>query len=310
LLDVVAVGNINVDLAVELSRIPGPDEKLVAKRHYITLGGAAANFAIACVRLGLTCGLIARVGQDPMGEIALRALSHEGIDIRHVKICPGLSTGVALVLWISGSRGVVSCRGANDALSPADLDRVYLSSAKLILGASLRLPLAKALAEACSGLGITLVLDPGGTLASYNLSELSNVLRDVDIFTPNEVELARITGLKDIKAAAEAAWSHGPKLVVVKAGPRGCFIFDGQEFLRIRALKPAEFVDPTGAGDAFNAGLALGLLKGLEPVQSAELGVAMATLKIGRKGASNMPTLKELKAFLARVGWRWLLDKI
>ena len=304
------MGNVNIDLTVRLPRLPGPDEKLVAKQYYMALGGAAANFAVACVRLGLSCGLIARVGQDPLGEMALRALSHEGVNTRHVKISPDLPTGMALVLWAGGSRGVVSCRGANDALSPSDLDRIYLSSAKLILGASLRLHLAEALVEACSSLNVPLILDPGGTLAPHSLDELSCILRDVDVFTPNEVELAKITGLKDIRAAAEAVWSCGPRLVVVKAGPRGCFIFDGQELLRVKALKPAEFVDPTGAGDAFNAGFALGLLRGLKPVQSAELGVAVATLKISRRGASNMPTLKELRTFLAQVGWHQLLDKI
>jgi len=249
------------------------------------------------------------VGLDQLGRMALRELEERGVDVSHVRTCPDAPTGMALILWAGDVRGLVSCRGANDRLSPLDLDEDYLSSARLVLGASLRLEVAEALARACHR-GQILILDPGGTLARHGLEELRAFLEDVDVFTPNEVELTRITGLEDLKEAIRALWSAGPKLVIVKAGPRGCFLYDGEDLIHLKALRPPELVDPTGAGDAFNAGLALGLLRGLKPVEAARLGIALATLKLGRKGASNMPGIGELRSFLARLGWLDLLKAL
>ncbi|RLI07483.1 hypothetical protein DRO32_03805, partial [Candidatus Bathyarchaeota archaeon] len=193
----VAVGNVNLDLTVLVERPPSPDEKLVAHRHYLGLGGAATNFSVACARLGLSCGLVAKVGSDPLGEMALRRLEAEGVDISHVSACPDAPTGLALILWTREGRGLVSCRGANDRLSPEDLEeaRPYLSSARVVLGASLRLDVAEALASICSG-GPRLILDPGGTLASHGIGELSGILSSTFIYAPNEVELYRSTGLR------------------------------------------------------------------------------------------------------------------
>ena len=312
LFDVMAVGNVNVDLTVSLPRPPGPDEKLVADRCRLCLGGAATNFSIACARLGLEVGLIAVVGDDALGRMALEVLKAEGIDVSYVRKAREALTGLALILEVKGARGLVSCRGANDLLSPSDVDFDRISKAKIVLGASIRLEVARALASACLEARRPLVLDPGGTLASHSLRELEPVLRATYVFTPNRVELFRITGLRELEKAIEVAWSSGPELVVVKAGEDGCFIFDGSSLEHLEAIKPmSRVVDPTGAGDAFNAGLVLGLLKGLRPARAAELGMAVAALKLGRPGASNMSTLEELKALLSsRPGFSGILKAL
>ncbi len=312
LLDVIAVGNVNVDLTVSLPRPPGPDEKLVADRCRLCLGGAATNFSIACSRLGLATGLIAVVGDDALGRMALEALETEGIDVSYVRRAREALTGLALVLETGGTRGLVSCRGANDLLSPSDVSPERVSKARMVLGASIRLEVARALASACLEARRPLVLDPGGTLASHGLKELGPVLKATYVFTPNRVELSRITGLEELEKAVEAVWSSGPELVVVKAGRDGCFVFDGSSLEHLGAVEPVgRIVDATGAGDAFNAGLVLGLLKGLEPALAAELGMAVAALKLGRAGASNMPTLEELRAFLSsRPGFSAILKAL
>ncbi len=307
--DVVAVGNVNIDITARIGRWPGPDEKLIAEWAHVCVGGAATNFAIACTRLGLSCALLAAVGDDPLGELALRFLREEGVDVECVSRVPGARTGIALILWAGQSRGLVSCRGANDLLSPEHIDVAYLASSRLVLAASIRLRVVEAIASACSELDIPLFLDPGGTLASHRLAELRRVLKAVKAFLPNEVELSKITGLKDVRAACEAIASSDVELVAVKAGPRGCFVYDGERLSHVEALRPGRIVDPTGAGDAFNAGLALGLLRGLDPICSARLGVALATLKLGRLGASNMPSLGELRALLSSMGWLGLLGE-
>jgi len=308
--DVIAVGNVNVDITASIPRWPRGDEKLVAERAHVCLGGAAANFAIACSRLGLSCGLIAVVGGDALGELALEELEARGVDVSHIARIEGAHTGMALILRAGQSRGIISCRGANEALSPEHIDMAYLASARLVLAASIRLGVAEALASACSELGIPLFLDPGGTLASRSLHELRDVLRAVQAFLPNEVELSKITGLKDIRASCEALASLGVRLVAVKAGARGCFIYDGERLLHVGALRPKRIVDRTGAGDAFNAGFTLGRLTGLSMLDSARLGIALATLKLGRPGASNMPDLGELRAFLTSIGWERLLEAV
>ena len=309
--EVIAIGNVNVDITIRVSRLPGPDEKLLADEHYVCLGGAATNFAIACARLGLSCGLIACVGQDPPGKLALEALRAEGVDVSHVRAVADAPTGLALILWAGGRRGLVSCRGANDVLASLGLDEGYLSEAKMVLAASVSPELARKLAAACDRLAVPFVLDPGGPLSAERLDRLQDVLARTHVFTPNRVELTKMTGESDIVKAIESAREAGPDLVVVKAGPDGCFVFDGSSLAHVRALEPpGGLVDPTGAGDAFNAGLVLGLLRGLRPMDAARLGVALATLKLARRGASNMPSLEELRSFLAALGWHELLARL
>jgi len=306
--DVVAVGNVNLDIMARIPYWPKEDEKLVAEQAHVCLGGAAANFAIACSKLGLSCGLIAVVGDDVLGHLVLKALGKEGVDVSHIAHAHGAHTGIALVLQAGSSRGLVSCRGANDLLSPEHIDIAYLASSRLVLAASVRLQIARALASACSELGIPLLLDPGGTLASRSLPELRDVLRAVWAFLPNEVELLKITGLGDLRTACEAVASTGVELLAIKAGAKGCFIYDRGRLVHVEALCPKRITDPTGAGDAFNAGFTLGTLRGLDPVSSAKLGIALATLKLERLGASNMPGLEELRALLSSKGWAHLLE--
>ena len=309
MLDVVVVGNVNVDIMARVPRWPGEDEKLVAEEARVSLGGAAVNFAIACSKLGLSCGLIGVVGTDALGDMALKSLEKEGVDTGHIARAHGVHTGIALVLQAGSSRGLVSCRGANDLLSPDHIDMAYLASSRLVFAASIRLEIARALAYACSKLGIPFFLDPGGTLASKGLEELSPILKDVHVFMPNEIELFKITGVDDLREACEAVMSAGVGLLIVKAGAKGCFIYDENRLIRIGALFPKRIVDPTGAGDAFNAGFTFGRLRTLDPVSSARLGIALATLKLERPGASNMPSIRELKAFLSSIGWAHLLEE-
>ena len=310
-LDVVAVGNVNIDITIKLSRLPRPEEKLLAEGFSMSLGGAATNFSIACAKLGLSPGLIARVGSGLLARMALEALRGAGVDVSHVRPQPGAQTGLALMLDIGGPASFLCFRGANASLSPSDLDEQYISSARLVLGASVSMPVAMALARLCSRLGKPLMLDPGGVLAFHEPpARPSELVGAVSIFTPNKVELLRLTGLKELREAIELAWSWGPKLLVVKAGPEGCFVFDGSSLEHLPALEPRKFVSSAGAGDAFNAAFALGMLIGLSTLDSARLGIAFATLKLEREGASNMPTLEELRAFLAKLGWLELLGKL
>lgn len=308
--DVVAIGNINIDISVSIRRWPEADEKLIAERAHLSVGGAATNFAVACSKLGMSSSLIAVVGDDPLGELAVRLLKNEGVDTARIRRVEGELTGIALVISSGSSRGIISCRGANELLSPEDLDEGYISSSRAVLAASTSLGVAERAASLCSKHQVPFLLDPGGTLASYGLEHLKSTLKATYAFLPNEVELMKITGLTDIKRACEAVFSCGTESIIVKAGQRGCFTYHGDRLSHIEAIRPERVVDPTGAGDAFNAGLVLGLLKGLDIARSARLGIALATLKLQRRGASNMPALEELKDFLSSIGWLDFLEEI
>jgi len=136
--------------------------------------------------------------------------------------------------------------------------------------------------------------------------ELStSLLHRVSWMTPNETEArellkAYITeGGHDSYAVADRLLARGIRRVVLKLGSRGCLIAEGHRPKEHVPAFPVKAVDTTAVGDAFNAGLAVGLLRGYTTVRSAIYASAVAAISATRPGAQpSMPTAEEVDCFL------------
>ena len=299
---IVVVGSINLDLIAGADRIPQIGETIIGDSFRTFCGGKGANQAVAAARLGHPVAMVGNVGSD-FGPQLRKGLNDAGVDTTYVNTVEGPS-GVALIA--SGRRGessIVVVPGVNHHLTPRLLEKAapVLGRAAFLL-AQLEIPFDTVdyLAQFAERNHIPFMLDPAPA------RELStSLLHRVSWMTPNETEArellkAYITeGGHDSYAVADRLLARGIRRVVLKLGSRGCLIAEGHRPKEHVPAFPVKAVDTTAVGDAFNAGLAVGLLRGYTTVRSAIYASAVAAISATRPGAQpSMPTAEEVDCFL------------
>ena len=267
---VVCAGIVVADVFVPpLARLPGPGELVATEDFVVETGGCAANAAIALARLGVRAAVVAKVGDDLFGEFVRHELSAAGVDVTGVGFVAGLGTSKSVIVPVTGEdRRFIHTFGANAALSAADLAPALAAAPEVIyVGGFLALPalsqdeLAAQLRSARQA-GSRVVFDvvaPSGRALSPD--DVAGVLPEVDYFVPNDDEAAALTGESDPRRQVESLLELGAGTVVVTMGERGLVAASRDETIELPAPR-VDVVEPSGAGDAFAAGLVYGLLQG------------------------------------------------
>jgi ribokinase len=301
---IVVVGSINLDLVVGADRIPQVGETIIGRSFNTFFGGKGANQAVAATKLGYPVAMVGNVGSDAFGSQLRKGLENAGVDTTCVTTVEGAS-GVALITTgLGGENNIVVVPGANGELTPKLLEQSapILERAGFLL-AQLEVPLetVECLAQFAERHGIPLMLDPA---PARQLP--TDLLRRLAWITPNETETEELlrTKLEAGEAACEAAAERlldcGVRNVLLKLGRRGCLVAQGHLSKERVPAFSVNAVDTTAAGDAFNAGFAVGLLRGFTAVHSAVFASAVAAISVTRHGAQpSMPTLAEVQAFLS-----------
>ncbi len=255
---VLVVGELNADLV--LGRCQGwhaAGREVLAEDFALTLGSASALCATALARLGESVTFAGKVGADLLGAYCLSCLRQAGVDTSLIVEDPRAATGATVAIATADDRALLTFCGAGAVLTGADVESLrfdgvgHLHISSYFLQSGLR-PFVPTLFARATRAGWTTSLDPGFDPAETWGADLIETLRHVDVFLPNAVELAAISGVAD-PAAAIASLRNGRTLIVVKLGAQGCLALDGDR--RVTAAPPrVETVDTTGAGDCFNAG--------------------------------------------------------
>lgn len=301
--DIVVVGELNVDLILRGDVTPafGQVEKLIDDAT-LTLGSSSAIFACGAARLGLRVAFVGKVGDDPFGAVVREELAGRGVDTSAVVVDPAIKTGLTVILSRGNDRAILTYLGSIAALRYDEVDLDLLSRARhLHLGSyflldALRPEVPRLFAEARAR-GATVSID-----TNYDPSEtwdggLSEALRHVDVFLPNETELCAIAGMPDVPAAL-ARMAERVALVAVKLGARGASARRGNRTIHADPLA-IEVVDTTGAGDSFDAGFVYGQLAGWELDRSLRLACVCGALSTRAAGGiAAQATLDEALALL------------
>jgi len=266
---VTCTGILVVDIiAADLPKVSEPGELTFARRGIeMHLGGHAGNVSIDLRRLGLREGEVSSVGavgEDPFGAFIEGVLGEHGVVTRLQRV-RGVGTSKDLVLVVRGEdRRFHVDIGANRRLSPEHVRSVLAEERPLIfyvggLGhmGAFDEGIAETLREA-RRLGSVTFVDPV-TPHGHGWEPVTAALRWADIFHCNDAEAADITGEEEPEDATAALTRAGAKLAVVSRGERGLIARTGGVTLRMPAFK-VPIVDPTGAGDAFCAGVVRGLI--------------------------------------------------
>jgi sugar/nucleoside kinase (ribokinase family) len=290
--DITIAGELNLDLILYgLPEQLAPERELLADRMMLTLGSSSAIVAHNLAALGSRVGFQSRIGDDPLGQIALDRLRQSGVDVSGVRRVPSATTtGLTVILHHGAWRNILTYAGTIAETSWQDLDldaladsrHFHLSSYYLQRG--LR-PRIGELFQLLKAKGLTISLDTNDDPDDRWEGGLSAVLRYVDVFLPNEREARMAAGTDDLEAAIHSLSQLVP-LVVVKLGRKGSLAQHGTERFAspARAIEP---VDTVGAGDSFDAGFLHAYLHGEDLPTCLASGNMAGALSTTRPGGTE-----------------------
>lgn len=302
---VVVVGSVNLDLVTMGKRIPLPGETVKGEKFQTFHGGKGANQAVGVARLGYPVSMMAKVGDDDFGRRLRLGLRSAGVNVRAVATAEATASGVALIaVDRKGQNSITVVPGANDQLLPRDLEKSLpqLRSAGIIL-TQLEIPMESVeyLCSVAQRFQVPLMLDPAPARSIPR-----KMLRQVAYLTPNETEACVLCGAApgDLTVATvgrfAASLLGGASNVIVKMGKQGAWLATADGSAKMISAFKVKALDSTAAGDAFNAGVAVGMMQGMDLTQAVRYGAAVGALCTTRAGAQpSMPTASEVSQFLA-----------
>ena len=303
--DIVALGDVNVDIIAHFASYPGKGQDALAFSTEFHCGGSAANTAMALARMALDVVLISRVGPDSLALKALNSLSEAGVIPTGLQRDPAAMTGLMyVVVTPDGERTILGHRGANVLTDPNQMREEDIRDARLfhlsgyaLLADPQRSAALLALEMACRH-GLIVTLDPGMSVPQAALDEMRALLPVIDIFLPNLPEAQALTGADSPQDCFQALMAAGVRAVALKLGEHGCLIGGDKGFVYVPGFA-IEARDTTGAGDFFAAGIIAGCLGNLDRRSAAVLGNAMGAMAAARVGAgTSVPQARDVLALL------------
>ena len=283
---VTIVGSYIVALVMDTDRIPLEGETVIGWNYHTTHGGKGSNMAAGAARLGADSTFLGKIGRDGFGESFINLLKEEGVNHRNVLYSDTLPTAVGFIIFSSkGTNSIVIDIAANGDFLPVDIEanKRVIESSDVILS-PLEIPLETALAAAklARQSGVKTILNPA---PAVNLS--GHDLSDIFVLTPNETEgriclgLAPDDAISDTEVAGQLL-DLGAENVILTVGERGAIWTSGAGSKAFPALK-VDVIDSVGAGDAFNAGLAVGLSENRPLTEAIALAITTASLSTQKR---------------------------
>ncbi|MBT0566635.1 ribokinase [Williamsia sp. CHRR-6] len=300
---IVVVGSVNLDVVLDVDRLPRAGETVIARGVRTNLGGKGANQAAAARISAGGVTFVGRVGADDAGVRLRDELSAAGVHVDLLAQAPGVPSGVAYIQVGAGDNTIVVASGANATfteLAPAEVDAVRAATV-VVCQLEIPDPVVEQVAQVASG-RLVLNAAPARPLPDAVTSRC-------DPLVVNETELAEFTGtdtgsVESVLVAAQTMRAQGVRSVVVTLGGAGAVWVDAGGSGHHRA-SAVPVVDTTGAGDLFVGTLAAQLAAGAPLSTAVSVGTAVASLSVTRPGTiASYPTPAEVAAVVAGVSTR------
>ncbi len=305
-MEVLCLGILVADVVGKpIDKMPGKGKLALVDTMELHTGGCASNTGYALSKLGISTGLMGKVGNDGFGDFIINYMKDAGLDMRGVKRSEKTNTSATMVMVSSdGERTFFHYLGANAELCYEDIDFDIIKETKILQISGTFLmpnfdgePTAKVLKKAREW-GIITSLDTAWDSKGNWMKLIEPCLEHIDIFLPSFEEAKMITGKTTPPEVAEFLLSYGIGTVVLKMGEDGSYVRtrDREEYIPIFKVNT---VDATGAGDAFVAGFLAGISKGMDHFESARLGNAVGACCVTAIGASaGIKSMEETIKFM------------
>ena len=303
--DVVAIGRVGVDLYPMQTGRSLEDVTTFGK----FLGGSAANVAVAVARLGHSCALVSRTGNDPFGRFVTRALAELGVDPTYVTIDPSLPTPVTFCeifppdhfpLYFYRYPQAPDLRVTPEEIAPVAARESRLFWATLTGLSAEPSRTAHATAWELRGRRTHTVIDldyrPQFWRDESEASRAAGAAIDASTVAIGNLEECRVAvGTDDPEDAAKALLDRGVELAVVKQGPKGVLAVSASGERLVVPPVPIEVANGLGAGDAFGGAFCHGLLEGWDLERSLRFANSAGAIVASRLECSTaMPTEREV----------------
>ena len=305
---ILVVGSFVMDVIATTEKVPRSAQTVYGKSFHMAPGGKGANQALQCARLGAQVTMMGCVGDDLFGEKLIEPLKSAGVDVSHVLVRPGVSSGVGHVTLEvtehSAQNRIIVIPGANRTLT---VDEVAWIQDKIgtydmvLLQLEVPLEVNRTVARWAKEAGVPVMLNPA---PATDLDD--ELLRYVTYLTPNEQEASMETGLPlasdengpcraDLQKIAAALWDKGVEHVIITLGGSGSAVVQGSSIRYVPCVHMDHVADPTAAGDSFVGALSVGLTAGLSQEEALAFASHTAAITVSRMGAMpSLPTLAEV----------------
>ncbi|MDG4852067.1 MULTISPECIES: ribokinase [unclassified Mesorhizobium] len=302
---VVILGVFVADTAYRADRQPRMGETILGNSFKLGPGGKGSNQAVAAGKLGADITFLTRLGIDAFADMAKQTWKDAGVKSAVIDT-PDSYTGAAYIFVEegSGNNAIIVSPGAAMLISSADIEaHADLIRSAGVFVTQLEQPIDAALKalQIARGAGVTTILNPAPAATLPD-----SIYALCDYVTPNESEAEGLTGIAvssvdDARRAADSLLAKGVGAVIVTLGEKGALLHTRERSDHVGAVTAGPVIETTGAGDAFNGGLAAALAKGVEPLEAVRFACTVAGISVTRPGtAPSMPTLQEVEALLAR----------
>lgn len=289
---VTVIGSSSMDLVVTSNIRPGAGETVLGESFKTVPGGKGANQAVAAARLGADVSMIGCVGEDHYGKAILENFKSNGVSVENVKPVTDSDSGTAHIILAEGDNSIVVVKGANDYITPDYVEKAKekIKEADIVL-IQQEIPeeTVEYVAQLCQELKVPLLLNPAPARPLK-----AEVIEQVSYITPNEHEAELLFEGKE----KEEVLKQYPNKLFITEGKQGVRYFNGKKEVLVPSYQ-VETIDTTGAGDTFNAALAVALAEGMgfeKGIQFANRAASLSVTKFGAQG--GMPTRKEVEESL------------
>lgn len=298
------IGSYAVGMTMNAQRFPKEGETVPGYNFKQVHGGKGSNQAVGAARMGADVKFTSCIGHDMLGDAALAMLTEEGIRTESVFRSSSVSTGVGFVMvGDSGENEILIGLGANEELTRQHIDEAFTSGFDpdiILVQLESNLDAVFYAMQLAHAKNIPVVLNPA---PFREIPE--DFVRLATFIVPNETEAASLLGRNGLpeQLCRDLYKVYGSNIVLT-AGKDGAYFLEKSDGIKPNQVKnlsvqKVETIDTTGAGDCFNAALAVALAEGKSLGDAVQIANTSATLSVQVEGVvESLPTRDRVEQML------------